>query len=214
MKNILFTVLLMLVSLISYSQALNTLPLTPKFTMDFVTIYKNDSVVIITLEKSIQINKLIDEQSKRIIELESMVYKDNKEKGKLLLNIDKKDSLISILDDSLNIVNNKYKSAVVESDSLETSINIIENWLVDASVANTLIYYDYRSNSIKMVDFNSYKSKFNIFGRFKFIPLNVNYSTYHQLKIRLKKIPFNEVDRMTYENIKIIDCPIKININP
>lgn len=196
----LFFILLLLFPLLSYSQQ--------KYPIK--TVYHEDSVVILTTQQSNQINNLIDEQSKRISELEENLSKVEKENGRLSNKVEKmsttisdNDSTITFLKDTLQKSNTYYTDEV---DSLNKEMERIKNWFIDAAINNTFIYLDWDKYSIKVVNLNGYKSKRTIFGKVKFIPLNIsNLKEYTKYKIKNKIEPTGDLDKL-YQ----MESPIKI----
>jgi hypothetical protein len=199
--KLLFTGLFMLLSTFSFSQQ--------KYPIQ--TIYKNSPVVIITLEQSIQINKFIDDQNIKINYLEDISSKNRIENDKLINKvssmsdiIDSMNKRIDYLSDSLCSEHNRYLIALDNRDTATSYANSLVNWIIYAAIDNTFIYLDWSTYSVKIIDFNTYKTKKNIFGKYEFKHLNVVDSIYREERVKNKIVP-TDLDKMD-----ITDCPIKI----
>jgi hypothetical protein len=186
--KILLSILLSLISVFTYAQD-----------YPIKTIYKNDSVVIMTYEQSIEINKTIDEQAQKISQLESIIYKDNVIKKELDYSILKKDSTISMLNYQVSLLNKTKLELIYNIDSLNTRLSNIENWMLDASISNSYIYMDWNDTTIKSIYFLHYRPKFNTWnGYFKVIPLSDRKYYYH------KENKMGMYDRLTRNISRII----------
>lgn len=194
MKKLLF-MLLLLFPLFSYSQE-----------YPFKTLYHKDSVIIMTSGQYIEINKLIDDQAKKILELEDLLNKGGKENEKLCNNINSLNGIINknnFTIDTLEKVNLYYSAKI---DSFDKEAIRIKNWLLDAAITNTFIYLDWDEYAIKIVNLNAYKCSRDMFGRFIFTPLNIsNFDDYKKYRIKNRISPNGDLNKL-YQ----MESPIKI----
>lgn len=135
MKKVLLIVFLFMVSKVSLGQ--NSYPIQ--------TILKGDSVVIYTVEQSIDLDLMLENQ--RALSLD---YKKKNEEYRS--KIDSLERLVKIKseeNDSLLTLNRNQ-------DSLKQRLHIIEDWLVRSSIDNAYIYMSWPDSKIKSVDLSIY----------------------------------------------------------
>lgn len=105
------------------------------------TIIKGDSVVILLKKQADEINDIFQTQRTSIADLKEQVkFKDS------LLNI--QDSLLSIKEKNANLMG--------FYDSLQKRLDLLENFIYDASIRNTWIYYSWDDSLIYSVDLSQY----------------------------------------------------------
>lgn len=131
------------------------------------TMYKGDSVVILTINQLRDINRKIDDQTKKLTEIESVSNKCAKERRSLTIENFKKDSVISYYEDTLN---KTYHILKEEIDSLGVSVIARDRWVLEAATNKSFLYME--RVEIKVMNFNSYRYKFNRLTRtFKLKPI-------------------------------------------
>ena len=113
------------------------------------TILKGDSVVILTVQQYRDIELLLDNQRNRANDYKNDIEEQNKRIDSLTLVINDRDKYIDSLNTSLISNLSNY-------DSLQIRNNTIENWLYNASIDNTYLYYSYRDSTIMSIDLSSY----------------------------------------------------------
>lgn len=180
------------------------------------TLYKGDSVLIIKLNQSRQINKKLDEQDKKIVDLENYISKINKEKKILLTDISNKDSTITYMFEVNNDIGSKLDSMVIYDKRQQ-------EWIVETSLNNSFIYFDKTTNKIKVINFNSYKLKENKFTHsFKLKPINRKTLFKNLLPLKWKETITKVHDKLLTDlstaigmntSIHIIDYPFHYKIH-
>lgn len=182
------------------------------------TIFRNDSVIMMSVGEAERINRLVEDQKTEIRSLEIELSKETKRNNylddkisNLVDSINLKSTELSLLYDSLKNSNKNFKN---QSDSLKGEITSIKQWLVNSAIANSFIYIDWDTYSIKTIDLNLYTSRFNFWGKFKFIPIEMDYRKHIIQRIEGKKQPFegNWVNKfLDFKKPNITICPIKID---
>jgi hypothetical protein len=106
------------------------------------TVIKGDSVVILTVEQADNINTIFENQKAKIASLK--------------LDVAKRDSLLALKE--LEIIE---KTQVIDNFIFDTVIakrlDIIEQWLLDAGINSTWIYYSWKDTILYAVDLSQYK---------------------------------------------------------
>jgi hypothetical protein len=105
------------------------------------TVIKGDSVVILLKKQADEINDIFENQKLSIINLKiKLKFKDS------LLNV--QDSLIEIKENNANLMG--------FYDTLQKRLDLLENFIYDASIRNTWIYYSWDDSLIYSVDLSQY----------------------------------------------------------
>jgi hypothetical protein len=105
------------------------------------TVIKGDSVVILTKKQADEINDIFQSQKSNI--------DDFKKKLKM------QDSLLAI-QDSLLKIKEKNINLMGFYDSLQKRLDLLENFVYDASIRNTWIYYSWDDSLIYSVDLSQH----------------------------------------------------------
>ena len=106
------------------------------------TVFKRDSVVIMTTDQFEGFDLMISNQKSRSEKYKAEIELLEKKNQYLNLLLSEKDSLKKINDSLLIVTKNKLDS--------------IENWITEISIDNAWIYYDWLDYSIKYVDLSMY----------------------------------------------------------
>lgn len=161
-----------ILSLIAY---LFTCNLTfSQFKYPILTMFKGDSIVILTTKQARDINSLLDKQHKRIqVEYVTVVNK-----------VEKIDSLTKIIYKHKTIVDSikiydSIKIVKTEKviDSLKAKLDSAINWINKVAINNSFMYMDYCTNKLTVIDLNpnKYIGCFNpITGSLKFTRFKSN----------------------------------------
>jgi len=105
------------------------------------TVIKKDSVVILLKKQADDINNIFQSQQ--------LTIEDFKKKIKM------QDSLLSIKDSLLEIQENEIILTRFY-DTLQKRLDLLENFIYDASIRNTWIYYSWDDSLIYSVDLSQY----------------------------------------------------------
>lgn len=145
MKKLLLLISLMLMSFVGYSQ------------YPIKTIFRGDSVIILTIEQSEKINAMIEKNSKSIKE----VNKKNKEYEQEIEKINKKIVEQQNYIDSLTIVLLEYNKKDEINDCVNDVIDSLWKW----SLGPSLIYTEYPDDStVYVMDLSEYYMTTDDFG--------------------------------------------------
>ena len=106
------------------------------------TVIKGDSVVILTVKQADDINNIFESQKAKIAAFKKDIIT--------------RDSIIAILD---TIILEKERVIVEHVFDYEVTkrLDILEAWLLDASINNAWIYYSWDDSTIYAVDLRQYK---------------------------------------------------------
>ncbi len=109
------------------------------------TIFKGDTVVILSSEKVEEINNVFSKQKVRIEELKFRIsemdrYIDSLNK-KIVDKNKSLDSLISLLECREDTINN-----------IQERLNITEKWILESSINSSYLYYSWPDSTIKRID--------------------------------------------------------------
>lgn len=105
------------------------------------TIIKGDSVVILLKKQADEINDIFETQRTSITDLKGQVkFKDS------LIGV--QDSLLKIKDDKASLMN--------FYDSLAKRLDLLEHFILEASINNTWLYYSWDDSLIYSVDLSQY----------------------------------------------------------
>ncbi len=181
----------------------------PAYSQNFpiYTVYDNKQVVIMTLESSNSINKLIDDQNVKITKLNGVISKKNdeisdlREENKLM--VSKLMHQIDSLSQKVDMAHSIYGKCVAMQDSLETRISMFEQWISKAAINNCLLYADRSTNRVKYVDFSKYNLKLGIFSKYRLTHSTKDSTKTHKIGI------LNDVDNILYRRkVQIEDCQL------
>ena len=145
MKTLLFLISLMLMSFVGYSQ------------YPIKTIFKGDSVIILTVEQSEKINAMIEKNSKSIKELakKNKEYEDELKKMNQIVLKQKNDT------DSLSAALLKY----IKQDKINDEVNSVIDSLWKWSLGPSIIYTEYPDDStVYVMDLSEYYMTTDDFG--------------------------------------------------
>lgn len=109
------------------------------------TIFKGDTVVILSSEKVDEINGVFATQKKRIEDLKLQLALLDNSIDSLNKEFESKNKLI----DSLNSVVTERKAKV---DSVQSRLSMTEKWLLESSVNSSYLYYSWPDSTIKRID--------------------------------------------------------------
>ena len=109
------------------------------------TIFKGDSVVIMSTDQFQSLNVLIETQRS--------INQEHRDKMVTLEN--EVDSLRRICQERTSTVDS-LKSIVESRDSVYIKLRTIESWLYESAVGNSYIYYSWKDLTIKRVDLSAY----------------------------------------------------------
>lgn len=105
------------------------------------TVIKGDSVVILTKAQAKNINDIFESQKAKIAEYKAQ--------------INYKDSLINAFD-TLIIQQTNIIESYVYNEDLAKRLDILEHWMLHASINNAWIYYSWKDSLIYSVDLSQY----------------------------------------------------------
>lgn len=188
--------------------------LTFKTEAQIKTFYKGDTIVILSSVQSKAINGQIDNQAKRIQELELMLTRGKRENVNLLDEIDYRDSVIAHEFDSLNRVHDHYTWKV---DSFSKRVNELETWIVNSAQAQSFIYFDYDSLKVKELDLAKYKARFShLTGTLRIIPPSgriIGEAKQAKTRLGLHKKLQVQIKKMIWDDWKpnIIEAPVNLS---
>lgn len=128
-KNIIF-LFLMFISFFGFSQ------------YPIKTVFKGDSVVIMTTDQFEGIDLMISNQRNK-----SEKYKEN------IKELEKNNQTLKDINDTL-IVGSRKDSIII--DSLKVRLKTIETWIMERSIDNAWIYYNWMDSSIACIDLSRY----------------------------------------------------------
>jgi hypothetical protein len=188
--------------------------LTFKTEAQIKTFYKGDTIVILSSIQAKVINKRIEDQEKRIQELELMLTRGKRENVNLLDEIDYKDSVIAHEFDSLNRVHDHYTWKV---DSFSKRVNELETWIVNSAQVQSFIYFDYDSLKVKELNLTKYKARFShLTGTLRISPpagRMIGEAKQTKAKLGLHKKLQVQIKKMIWEDWKpnIIEAPVNLS---
>jgi hypothetical protein len=108
------------------------------------TVYKGDSVVIISNNQINEINNLFTTQKNRIEDFKLEVSDLSKENTKLTIESKNKDKII----DSLNLELKKQNQNI---DEIKNRLDISEKWILESSINSCYLYYSWEDSTIKKI---------------------------------------------------------------
>ena len=105
------------------------------------TVIKGDSVVILTVQQADDINNIFESQKAKIAAFKKDIIT--------------RDSIIAILD---TIILEKERVIIehVFDDEISQRLDLLEAWLLDASINNAWIYYSWDDSTMYAVDLRQY----------------------------------------------------------
>jgi uncharacterized coiled-coil protein SlyX len=109
------------------------------------TVFKGDTVVILSSEKVDEINEVFTTQKKRIEDLKLKLSLLDNSIDSLNKEFEYRNKII----DSLNIALSEKKSKV---DSVQDRLNMTEKWLLESSINSSYLYYSWPDSTIKRID--------------------------------------------------------------
>ena len=158
------------------------------------TVIKGDSVVILTSKQSRSINSTLESQKDKI-----------REQQRSLIDLRKR---VSFLQDELAQEKSKFTQDTIRHAALFDSVRIagndslkkhldeniiklklIEDWVIETSVGNAFIYYDWADTTIKVIDLTMYESQFDHTTGSLFLIRRGNNNEYSEFRKRLWQYP-------------------------
>jgi hypothetical protein len=157
------------------------------------TVIKGDSVVILTVQQADDINNIFESQKAKIAAFKKDLIT--------------KDSIIAILD---TIILEKERVIIehVFDDQIAQRLDMLEAWLLDASINNVWIYYSWDDSTIYAVDLHQYYvQKDNANGDLYFYKCPTPFDPYEK-----KENPLKGWERaiVKSERPKVTKVPIKL----
>jgi hypothetical protein len=157
------------------------------------TVIKGDSVVILTVQQADDINNIFESQKAKIAAFKKDLIT--------------KDSIIAILD---TIILEKERVIIehVFDDQIAQRLDMLEAWLLDASINNVWIYYSWDDSTIYAVDLHQYYvQKDNTNGDLYFYKCPTPFDPYEK-----KENPLKGWERAIVkpERPKVTKVPIKL----
>lgn len=157
------------------------------------TVIKGDSVVILTVQQADDINNIFESQKAKIAAFKKDLIT--------------KDSIIAILD---TIILEKERVIIehVFDDQIAQRLDMLEAWLLDASINNVWIYYSWDDSTMYAVDLSQYYvQKDNMNGDLYFYKCPDPFDPYEK-----KENPLKGWERAIIkpERPKVTKVPIKL----
>ncbi len=157
------------------------------------TVIKGDSVVILTVQQADDINNIFESQKAKIAAFKKDLIT--------------KDSIIAILD---TIILEKERVIIehVFDDEIAQRLDMLEAWLLDASINNVWIYYSWDDSTMYAVDLSQYYvQKDNMNGDLYFYKCPDPFDPYEK-----KENPLKGWERAIIkpERPKVTKVPIKL----
>jgi hypothetical protein len=157
------------------------------------TVIKGDSVVILTVQQADDINNIFESQKAKIAAFKKDLIS--------------KDSIIAILD---TIILEKERVIIehVFDDEIAQRLDMLEAWLLDASINNVWIYYSWDDSTMYAVDLRQYYvQKDNMNGDLYFYKCPDPFDPYEK-----KENPLKGWERAIIkpERPKVTKVPIKL----
>jgi len=157
------------------------------------TVIKGDSVVILTVKQADDINNIFERQKAIIAGFKKDIVT--------------RDSIIAVLD---TIILEKEKVIIehVVDYEIAKRLDILEAWLLDASISNVWIYYSWDDSTIYAVDLHQYYvQKDNMSGDLYFYKCPTPFDPYEK-----KENPLKGWERAIIkpERPKVTKVPIKL----
>lgn len=109
------------------------------------TVFKGDTVVILSSEKVDEINQVFTTQKKRIEDLKSQLSQLNNS-----IDILNKES--ELKNKQIDSLNNTIQCGQDSIKLFEERLNITEKWLIESSINSSYIYYSWPDSTIKRID--------------------------------------------------------------
>ena len=173
------------------------------------TIYKGDSVVIISNSQINEINNVFSAQKSRIEEFKLEVNKLTKINDTLISESIKKDKII----DSLKLeLTNKNENI----NTIKNRLNATEKWILESSISSCYLYYSWSDSTIKKIDTEIYMLVgYRRSGNFSLVRMADNKFSKEYVRANLlekQEPPVNwELNYKERVRPKIINYPFKIN---
>jgi hypothetical protein len=150
MKHRIFPILIFLIFSVATGKAQRDYPIS--------TIFKGDSVVILTLKQSESINRSIDRLSENLRQTSSEVSRLKKQNDSL---VNEAEILKKRVVEAENKADSIQKDICFQIDTLKSTIDSIGSWMLNMSVSTSFVYFDWTDSTIKFVDLTLYGSGFN-----------------------------------------------------
>lgn len=109
------------------------------------TIFKGDTVVILSSEKVDEINQVFNTQKKRIEDLKSQLSLLDCSIDSLNKEFEQKNKQI----DSLNLILVNRQDSI---DKVQERLSMTEKWLLESSINSSYLYYSWSDSTIKRID--------------------------------------------------------------
>lgn len=131
------------------------------------TIFKGDSVVILTVKQSEAINRTIDKLNKKSDLASTEALQLRKEKDSLLIEMNNLKKEIKEAECKVDSIETLFCEKI---DTLQSTIDSIGSWMLNAAVNNSFVYFDWCDTTIKFLDLTLYGSYFNNWtGNFRIV---------------------------------------------
>ena len=109
------------------------------------TIFKGDTVVILSSEKVDEINQVFTTQKKRIEDLKSQL-------SMLDCSIDSLNNEFELKNKQIDSLNQILKYRQNAIDKAQERLSITEKWLLESSLNSSYLYYSWTDSTIKRID--------------------------------------------------------------